>query len=63
MQRAPNAARRRQRGAIALEYILIAALVGISLIAAFRLWGRVTAKAVEGVAVNPHSGGALLPAE
>lgn len=28
-----------QRGAVALEYILISALVAIALIVAFRLWG------------------------
>ena len=40
-------ARRRCVGAVALEYILIVALVAIALIAAFRMWGRVTARAVE----------------
>ena len=37
----------RCAGAVALEYILIVALVAIALIAAFRMWGRVTAQAIE----------------
>ncbi len=33
-------ARRARRGAVALEYILIAGLVAIGLIGAFRIWGQ-----------------------
>lgn len=51
--------RSRQIGAIALEYILIAALVAISLIATFQLWGRAVATAVGETAVD--SRGALEP--
>ena len=38
--------RTRLKGAVALEYILITALVGIALIASFRMWGKVTAAAI-----------------
>ena len=51
--------KRTRRGAIALEYLLIVALVSIALIAAFRSWGQATAKAVKNVAVS--SQGALQP--
>ncbi|MFW5857565.1 MAG: Flp family type IVb pilin [Planctomycetota bacterium] len=51
-------ARHRQRGAVALEYILIAAIVAIGLIVSFRLWGKVTAAAVSRTAVD--SSGALV---
>jgi Flp pilus assembly protein TadG len=56
---AGRAPRRRRRGAVALEYILIAAIVAIGLIISFRLWGRVTAAAVERSAVDTR--GALIP--
>ena len=46
-----------QRGAIALEYILIAALVAIAGLATFTLWGQAVATAVGSVSVN--SSGAL----
>jgi hypothetical protein len=47
------------RGAVALEYILIAALVGIGLILSFRMWGKVTAAAMGRTAVD--SSEALQP--
>lgn len=47
----------RTRGAVALEYILIIALVAIAGISAFRLWGDVTAQNVKDTIVD--SSGAL----
>lgn len=52
-----------ERGAVALEYVLIAALVAISLIGVFRYWGQMSAKAVKGTAVSPIDGGALEPVD
>ena len=46
-----------QRGAVALEYILLMALVAMALIAVFKAWGKATSDAVANVAVN--SSGAL----
>lgn len=50
--------RRPIRGAVALEYILIAAIVGIGLIATFRMWGKVTASAMKRTAAD--TSGALV---
>ena len=46
-------------GAVALEYILIVALVAIALIAAFRMWGKVTAAAVADTAGDVDIGKVL----
>lgn len=49
-----------ERGAVALEYILIAALVAIALIGAFRSWGDVVEQqGIRKVAVVPLGDGAL----
>ncbi len=48
----------RTRGAIALEYILITALVAIALIAVFRMWGKVTGAAIADTAEDTR--GALV---
>jgi len=60
-----------QRGAVALEYILIVALVAIAMIGAFRAWGDKTRENVENVGVHAEGGydaetgygGALQPPE
>lgn len=53
-------ARHKERGAVALEYLLIAAIVAIGLIGVFRMWGRVTVEeGIRKVAVVPTDGGAL----
>lgn len=44
----------RRRGSIALEYILIAALVAIALIATLQMWRRSVADAVGTVTVDSH---------
>lgn len=51
--------RRAERGAIAIEYILITALVAIALISVMRHWGDATSKAVGEVSVDQR--GALQP--
>lgn len=48
-----------QRGAIAIEYLLIVALVAIALIGIMRHWGDVTSEAVGNVSVDQR--GALQP--
>lgn len=48
--------RRRARGAVALEYILITAIVAIALIAAFKFWGRRISAAVRTTSGTPVGG-------
>lgn len=52
-----GAGRRKIRGAVALEYILISALVAIALIGAFRMFGQVVAALFQNMIWS--SGGAI----
>lgn len=52
----PALRRKAIRGAVALEYILITALVAMALIGAFRMWGKRVAIAVGETSRSPVGG-------